>query len=144
MNRTVVAWIAGISLLIGSSFAVGAQTDEDLVPLVTEIEALIAYAPSPPGAESASPAPLVVVILPGRATAVLLRPITEMEVGSYQVQAIAPEMIAQQLLAAALVIPVVTESDVAALPADILRYLKRAVNRISGFAVFSDVGFQDL
>jgi hypothetical protein len=81
---------------------------------------------------------LFVATLPGTDRAVILRPMTEGEYGSFQVQAIAPEMIEQQMLAAAIFLPVVAPEDVAALSDDLIVFLHRMVNWISGFDVFDD------
>jgi hypothetical protein len=81
---------------------------------------------------------LFVAALPGADVAVILRPMTEAEYGSFQVQAIAAEMIEQQMLAAAIFLPVVAPEDVAMLPDDLVVFLQRMVNWISGFDVFAD------
>lgn len=82
-------------------------------------------------------------ILPGTRLAVLLRPISESEFGSYQVQAVAIEIVEAQMLAASLVLPVATGSDVLVFPEEVRRVLQRVVNEISGFAVFPDVPLPD-
>ena len=68
-----------------------------------------------------------------------VRPGHNPEYGSFQVQAVAPEMIDQQMLAAAIVLPVVGPADVAAFSPDLLRLLQTTVNEISGFTVFNGV-----
>ncbi len=80
---------------------------------------------------------LFVVALPESDLAVVIRPITEEEYGSYEVQAIGHEMIEQELLAAAIVLPALCPSDVAGFSAELADYLKGMVNWISGFSVFS-------
>lgn len=80
---------------------------------------------------------LYAIALPGGELAVILRAISEEEYGSYQVQAIAPEMIDLQMLAAALVLPEATEADVAGFPDQLRTFLHRRVNEVSGFAVFA-------
>jgi hypothetical protein len=105
--------------------------------LILSVGELIRY-PQPPG--QAEFARLHVAVLPETDRAVLLRPIGEEEFASYQVQAIAAETIDHRLLAAAFVVPAVTEQDAAALPVELVRFAKQAVNRISRFRVFHDVG----
>jgi len=68
---------------------------------------------------------------------VIIRPITESEYGSFQVQAISHQIIEQEMLAAAIVVPGITPSDVAALPSDLVAFLQQQVNAISGFDVFT-------
>ena len=84
---------------------------------------------------------LYVAVLPEVDLVVILRPITESEYGSHQIQAVSSQMIDQQLLAAALVLPVVTAGDVAAFSLDLVLFLQGIVNRISGFDVFSGISF---
>ncbi|NIA03699.1 MAG: hypothetical protein GWP12_04145, partial [Nitrospirae bacterium] len=48
---------------------------------------------------------LFAVVLPGTNRVLILRPITESEYGSYQVQAIGYQIIEQEMLAAAIVMP---------------------------------------
>jgi len=135
MNRTAKLWVTGLLVLAGAGLVSAGDAEVSFPSLITGVDELLEY-PEP----SAAPAgELYVIVLPGTERAVLLRPITEEEFGSYQVQAIAPEMIAHQLLAASFVVPVIAEQDVPALPIDLARFLKEAVNRISRFAVFGDV-----
>jgi len=84
---------------------------------------------------------LFIVAIPESGFAVVIRPITVDEYNSYQVQAIAPEMIELQMLAAAIVLPVMATEDVGAIPPETLRLLKRAVNEISDVIIFGDVAF---
>jgi len=74
--------------------------------------------------------------LPQTDLVVVLRPITESEYASFQVQAIGYEIIERQMLAAALVLPVVDEVDVASFPPELVSFLQQKVNEISGFEVF--------
>ena len=136
MNRSAKAWIAGFLVITGIGLVSVGDSEPAMLSLITGVGELIEY-PRPllPG-ESAG---LYVVVLPRTDRAVLLRPISEAEFGSYQVQAVSAEMITHQLLAVAFVIPVVREQDVAALPVELACFLKEAVNRISRFAVFDDV-----
>jgi len=70
---------------------------------------------------------------------VVIRPITEEEYGSYEIQATGHEIIEQQLLAAAIVLPALSPSDVAGFSDPLADYLKRMVNWVSGFSVFSGI-----
>lgn len=88
---------------------------------------------------------LFAVPLPGRDTAVLLRPLTEEEVASYLVQAIDWQLIEAEILAAALVWPSLTAGDLFGLPPEINDHLRRAVNEISGFEVLQPApGIEDV
>lgn len=80
---------------------------------------------------------LLAVLLPGTKRVLIMRPISEGEYGSFQVQAIGYQVIEQEMLAAAIVMPVVTLSDVAAFSSDLVTFLQQQVNAISGFDVFS-------
>lgn len=84
---------------------------------------------------------LFVVAIPESGFAVVIRPITVDEYGSYQVQAIAPEMIELQILAAAMVLPAMATEDIGAIDESTLELLKRAVNHVSGVIIFGDVAF---
>lgn len=79
---------------------------------------------------------LFVILLPETDLALVLRPISEWEYGSFQVRAVGYQIIEWEMLAAAVVLPVLEPKDVAALPPDLVLFLKRAVNEISGFTVF--------
>jgi len=111
---------------------------EEAPLLLATAQELLEY-PSPLSTEQT---PLVerlfIVELPQTNLVVILRPISESEYGSFQVQSIDAQMIDLQILAAAIVLPAVTPSDVAAFPAQLQMRLRQAVNRISGFAVFDE------
>lgn len=79
----------------------------------------------------------VAVRLPQNDQWVVLRPLEQSEYNSFQVRAIAPELIDWQMLAAALVLPQLDEVDFSTLPPDAVFFLKARVNQISGFEVFS-------
>ncbi len=85
---------------------------------------------------SASVGQLFVVAIPGGDLAVILRPITEAEYGTFQVQAIDYEIIERQMLAAAIVLPRAAEQDVAGFSLELVGFLRQQVNAISGFEVF--------
>lgn len=76
------------------------------------------------------------VALPGTELAVVLRPITEAEYNSFQIQAIGYQLIEQQMLAAAIVSPKLEEGDITVLPLDLTTFLKAQIITISGFDVF--------
>jgi len=84
---------------------------------------------------------LFVVAISASGFAVVVRPITVEEYGSYQVQAIAPEMIELQMLAAAIVLPAMAAEDVGAIDEATLALLKRAINEVSDVIIFGDVAF---
>lgn len=79
---------------------------------------------------------LFVILLPETDLALVLRPISEWEYGSFQVRAVGYQIIEWEMLAAAVVLPVLEPGDLAALPPELILFLKRAVNGISGFTVF--------
>ncbi len=136
MNRAIKAALAGLLIVVAAGLFVGGDDETSVTSLITGVDELIRYPEPPPFSDTAG---LVVVVLPGTERAVLLRPITEEEFASAQVQAIAPEMIANQLLATAFVVPVVSPQDAAAIPVDLSDFLKRTINRISRFSVFDGV-----
>jgi hypothetical protein len=79
------------------------------------------------------------IILPDTYLCVILRPISESEYGSFQVQAIGYQLIEQQMLAAAIVSPLVGEADIATFSQELIDFLQQQVNAISGFDVFDVV-----
>jgi len=83
---------------------------------------------------------LFVILLPKTDLAVVLRPISEWEYGSFQVRAVGYQVIEWEMLAAAIVLPVLEPEDLASLPPEVVLLLKRAVNEISGFTVFDMPG----
>ena len=80
---------------------------------------------------------LFAVLLSGTDRVLIMRPITQSEYGSFQVQASGYQIIEQEMLAAAIVMPIVTPADVAAFSSDLVTFLRQQVNKISGFDVFS-------
>lgn len=76
------------------------------------------------------------VRLPESGLYVELRGLSESEYNSFMVQGIGIELIERQMLAAAFVQPAMTAADVGALAPGLGRFLKRAINALSGFAVF--------
>ncbi|HUT87233.1 MAG TPA: hypothetical protein VMX15_04020 [Candidatus Heimdallarchaeota archaeon] len=81
--------------------------------------------------------PLFAVLLPGTDRVLIMRPITQSEYGSFQLQAISYQIIEQEMLAAAIVMPVVTPTDVATFSSDLVTFLQQQVNAISGFDAFN-------
>ena len=82
---------------------------------------------------------LYATVLPESNLVVILRPITRSEYGTFQVQAIGYQMIEQRMLAAAIVLPIVTAADVAGFSDEIVTFLEQQVNAISGFSVFNEL-----
>ena len=82
---------------------------------------------------------LFTVVLPSAEASVILRALSEEEFGSFQIQAIDAQLIDLQMLAAAIVLPAVAPADVAGFSAELIGFLHRMVNEISGFIVFADV-----
>ena len=80
---------------------------------------------------------LFAILLPGTECVLIMRPLTESEYGSFQVQAISYQIIEQEMLAAAIVMPVVTPTDVATFSSDLVTFLQQQVNAISGFDAFN-------
>jgi len=116
-----------------------AEISEGTPYLLAGLDDLESY-PQPLPAERVSAAErLYAIVLPETEQVVLLRPILETEYGSFQVQAIASELIDAQMLAAAMVLPVIAAEDVFTFSDELLVLLQTAVNQISGFPVFSDV-----
>ncbi len=133
MRRTVLVACLLSGMLLGScGLALGQDPVPPLFPL-SSLADLYAY----PNALPSERAPdLYVTALPVGELVVVLRPISESEYGSFQVQAIGYQMIEQEMLAAAIALPFVTPADVAGFSKELSDFLKRRVNEISGFAVF--------
>jgi hypothetical protein len=135
--------LLGVLLLLGGIGGVlyGAaveQEGESWVHPVADLQSLYEY----PDAEASKIVAIerhYVVVLPGTDLVVLLRPISEEEYVSYQVRAIAYEIIEWEMLAAAFIEPKLEAWDIAGLGSELESFLKRQVNVISGFAVFSGV-----
>jgi hypothetical protein len=80
---------------------------------------------------------LYAVPLPASELVVILRPLPREEHNSYQVRAVSYDVIEREMLAAAVVLPVLEIGDIAALPASLIVFLRGAVNDLSGYQVFS-------
>jgi hypothetical protein len=86
--------------------------------------------------EAVSSNALYAVSLPASPLVVILRPLPREEYNSYQVRAVSYDMIEREMLAAAVVLPVLELGDIAALPASLIVFLRGAVNDLSGYQVF--------
>lgn len=129
----------GCALVLLIGVIAVAEISEGISYLLAGLDDLASY-PQPLPAERVSVAERIyAIVLPETERVVLLRPILETEYGSFQVQAIAPELIDAQMLAAAMVLPAIVVEDVFAFSDELLVLLQTAVNQISGFAVFLDV-----
>jgi len=136
MKRTalVVCLVSGALIF---TLGIGFGAEKPPIFPVASLTELFAYPAVLPSSER--PADLYATALPDSELVVVLRPIGESEYASFQVQAIGYQLIEQQMLAAAFVLPFVTPADVAGLPKALSDFLKLRVNEISGFVVF-DVG----
>ncbi len=127
--------VVGMGLLVALAAGITAFVDEDrAVRRVAALEDLLS--PVSEG-EAASQSRFYAVPLPGTPLVVILRPIPREEYFSYQVKAIAYEMIEQEMLAAAIVLPDVDAGHVAQFPDSLLAFLQREVNGLSGYNVFA-------
>ena len=138
--KSSVITIALLLVVLGGLCSSGAET-EGVAYRLADAQELLEYPDSLSDGPPAFAMGLYVAVLPEVDLVVILRPITESEYGSHQIQAVSSQMIDQQLLAAALVLPVVTAGDVAAFSLDLVLFLQEIVNRISGFDVFSGISF---
>jgi hypothetical protein len=137
-GKVAVFGILMLAIVGGVCVGQGGTERGTPLPLATVPE-LLGY-PTPMFTEEAMLAErLFIAILPATDLAVILRPITEGEFGSFQIQAVGAQMIDQQLLAAAIALPAMAPEDVAGFSDELIAFLHRMVNEISGFAVFADV-----
>lgn len=74
--------------------------------------------------------------------ALVLRPLSREEYAAFQVRAVGYELIEREMLAACVVIPKLEAGDVGAIPPSVLSATKRAINGISGFEVFPELGLR--
>jgi len=124
-------------ILIGT--IVVAEISEGIPYLLAGLDDLASYPQPLPPERISVEVRIYAIVLPETEQVVLLRPILETEYGSFQVQAIAPELIDAQMLAAAMVLPVIAPEDVFAFSDKLLVLLQTAVNQISGYPVFPDI-----
>ena len=126
-----------LSIAVALVVMVGMNAIADVVRYaIADTEDLLSY-PHIVSRDEQQAEQLFAVLLPGTDRVLIMRPITKSEYGSFQVQAIGYQIIEQEMLAAAIVVPIVTPADVATLPSDLLTFLQQQVNKISGFDVFS-------
>jgi stage V sporulation protein SpoVS len=137
-GKVAVLGILMVAVVGGVCVGQGENERGTPLPLATVPE-LLGY-PTPMFTEEAMLAErLFIAILPATGLAVILRPITEAEFGSFQIQAVGAQMIDQQMLAAAIALPAMAPEDVAGFADELIAFLHWMVNEISGFAVFADV-----
>jgi len=129
----------GCAVVILISVIAAAEISEGIPYLLAGLDDLASYPEPLPAERNPAAARVYAIVLPETERGVLLRPILETEYGSFQVQAIAPELIDAQMLAAAMVLPVMAPEDLFAFSDELLVLLQTAVNRISGFPVFPGV-----
>lgn len=110
------------------------KTEKDLFSMATP-EDLSRFPQVAPAGEP-SEGRLYAIRLPQTDLFVVLRPLTESEYASFQVKAVGYEIIEQEMLAAAFVLPEVGEEEVGGLPAELVTFLQQKINEISGFEVF--------
>lgn len=99
-------------------------------------EELVICSIVPPEEGLASCSGYYAVPLPASELVVILRPLPREEYNSYQVRAISYDVIEREMLAAAIVLPVLEMGDIAALPGSLIAFLRGAVNDLSGYPVF--------
>ena len=109
--------LLGVLLLLGGTGGVlyGTaleQEGESWVHPVADLQSLYEY-PDGEASEIVAIERHYAVVLPGTDLAVLLRPISEEEYGSYQIRAIAYEIIEWEMLAAAFIEPKLEAGDIA-------------------------------
>jgi len=131
--KTQRVWIA----VLVASLAAGVCVGEERAPLLLATAQELLDYPDPLSAGAAALSErLFAVAVPGTDLVVLVRPMTESEFASFQVQAIDAQLIDLEMLAATIVLPVVAPVDVAGFAPDLVALLHRTINGISGFAVF--------
>ena len=129
----------GCALVILISAIAVAEMSEGIPYLLAGLDDLASYPQPLSAGRNPAAERIYAFVLPETERVVLLRPILETEYGSFQVQAIAPELIDAQMLVAAMVLPVIAPEEVFALSDELLVLLQTAVNQISGFPIFPDV-----
>lgn len=129
----------GCALVILISAIAVAEMSEGIPYLLAGLDDLASYPQPLSAGRNPAAERIYAIVLPETERVVLLRPILETEYGSFQVQAIAPELIDAQMLAAAMVLPSIAVEGVFAFSDELLVLLQTAVNQISGFAVFPNV-----
>jgi len=134
--KMVVALGLLVALAAGLSASIGVDGTARRVACIDDLvgypNAVLEEGKAPEGQSYA-------VSLPGSALVVVLRPIPRGEYFSYQVRAISYDVIELEMLAAAVILPALEISDIAALPASLVGFLRGEVNALSGYRVFSDL-----
>ena len=133
---TVLVLLLAILVVVFAMALIGEEANRSFYELA-KAEDLLYYPGKVSDDAQSMEQPLYAVILPNTHLCVILRPISESEYGSFQVQAIGYQLIEQQMLAAAIVLPLVGEADVAAFSQELIDFLQQQVNAISGFDVVS-------
>lgn len=126
----------GPAIAPSESVELGVSPYAGTVSPVALVEELWQYPSTAPEEEGLLEQRLYSVHLPDTNLSVVLRPITESEYASFQVQAIGYEIIERQMLAAAVVLPTIEEEDVLGFPFDLISFLEQKINEISGFELF--------
>lgn len=141
MSRKILLILTLSAVMVLSSSLVFSSQKEETPSLyrLADLKDIIKYPEIIPKEEKPAGKQIFLLVLPDTKLAVILRPISEAEYGSFQVQAIGYQIIECQMLAAAIVLPSIKEGDIAGLAPDLVIFLKRQVNIISGFDVF-DIG----
>jgi|GEM_PF-1731873 len=83
-------------------------------------------------------AEIYALLLPDGKMGILIRPISQPEYASFQIQAVGHRIIERQMVARALVSPLVEEKDVEKIAPELISFIKEGINFISGFAVFKE------
>jgi len=140
MDKGLIVGVGAGLVLMSMMLFLSLNREIVIQPKVAPVEALRVATLSDlngrPGVGDEAVVSQYAVRLPNSDWVVVVRPLDQSEVASYQVQAIAPQLIEWQLLAAAIVSPPTDELDVASLPAELVRYLEGKINDLSGFEVF--------
>lgn len=141
--RIVLIVVLVVGLLVGIWPLLSAPQRPDVDATPATVEDLKAYDAAIGALAPETPAgvPTARVRLPESGLYVELRGLSESEYNSFMVQGVGIELIERQMLAAAFVQPAMTAADVGALAPGLGRFLKRAINALSGFAVF-DAGLE--
>ena len=137
-KSTVLVLLFGILVVVFAMALIGEEANRPFYELA-KAEDLLYYPGEVSDDAQSMEQPLYAVILPNTYLCVILRPISESEYGSFQVQAIGYQLIEQQMLAAAIVSPLIGEADLATFSQGLIDFLQQRVNDISGFDVFDVV-----
>jgi len=128
--------VVAVSLLValaGLSASIGGDGETRRVACVDDLRAYPAVRTEQ---GEASGARSYAVALPGSPLVVILRPLPREEYNSYQVWAVGYDVIEREMLAAAVILPLLEIGDVSSLPAPLVAFLQSEVNNLSGYDVF--------